>query len=199
MASLPSELSQAAESAAAEEKAREREIEKQLVQRAIEKDGAAFAELYDRHVVRVYRHIYYLVNDTRETEDLTAQTFLKAWEAIGRYKERGAPFVAWLLRIAHNLTVSHLRAKRQHGELEDTYIDVKMDRNPEQALEQSTDEKSVREAVLKLRDEQRQVIILRFVEELDYREVAQVIGKSVPAVRVIQHRALGNLRKIMQG
>ena len=74
-----------------------------------------------------------------------------------------------------------------------------MDRNPEQALEQSTDEKIVRDAVLKLRDEQRQVIMLRFVEELDYREVAEVIGKSVPAVRVIQHRALGNLRKIMQG
>jgi RNA polymerase sigma-70 factor (ECF subfamily) len=55
----------------------------------------------------------------------------------------------------------------------------------------------MREAVLKLRDEQRQVIMLRFVEEMDYREVADIIGKSVPAVRVIQHRALGNLRKIM--
>jgi RNA polymerase sigma-70 factor (ECF subfamily) len=199
MASVPSELSQAAETAAALEKARERELEKLLVQRAIEKDGNAFAELYDKHVVRVYRHIYYLVNDTRETEDLTAQTFLKAWEAVGRYKERGAPFVAWLLRIAHNLTVSHLRAKRDHGALEDIFVDGKMDRNPEQALEQSTDEKSVRDAVLKLREEQRQVIMLRFVEEMDYREVAEVIGKSVPAVRVIQHRALGNLRKIMQG
>ena len=71
-------------------------------------------------------------------------------------------------------------------------------RNPEQAFEQSTDEDNVREAVLRLREEQRQVIMLRFVEELDYREVAAMIGKSVPAVRVIQHRALGNLRKLMQ-
>jgi RNA polymerase sigma-70 factor (ECF subfamily) len=55
----------------------------------------------------------------------------------------------------------------------------------------------MREAVMKLRDEQRQVIMLRFVEEMDYREVADIIGKSVPAVRVIQHRALGNLRKLM--
>jgi RNA polymerase sigma-70 factor, ECF subfamily len=197
MASVPSEVTQAADPAA-EEKARDRELEKLLVQRAIERDGGAFAELYDKHVVRVYRHIYYLVNDTTTSEDLTAQTFLKAWEAVSRYKERGAPFVAWLLRIAHNLTVSHLRARREHGALEDTYVDIKMDRNPEQALEQSNDEKSVRDAVLKLREEQRQVIMLRFVEELDYREVAEVIGKSIPAVRVIQHRALGNLRKIMQ-
>jgi RNA polymerase sigma-70 factor (ECF subfamily) len=177
----------------------DRDEEKQLVQRAVEKDQAAFAELYDRHVVRVYRHIYYLVGDAREAEDLTAQTFLKAWEAIGRYKERGAPIVAWLLRIAHNLTVSYLRSKRDHSELDDGYIDQKRAGNPEEVLEQSSDEKSVREAVMQLRDEQRQVIMLRFVEEMGYQEVAQMIGKSVPAVRVIQHRALGNLRKIMQG
>jgi RNA polymerase sigma-70 factor (ECF subfamily) len=182
-----------------EEHRPDREEERQLVLRAIERDASAFADLYDRHVVRVYRHIYYLVNDAREAEDLTAQTFLKAWEAIDRYKERGAPIVAWLLRISHNLTVSYLRSKRDHGELQETFIDQKLHRNPEQALEQATDEDSVRQAIMRLRDEQRQVIILRFVEELDYREVAQVIGKSVPAVRVIQHRALGNLRKIMQG
>jgi len=175
-----------------------REEERLLVERAIERDTAAFADLYDRHVVRIYRHIYYLVSDPSVTEDLTAQTFLKAWEAIDRYKERGAPFVAWLLRIAHNLTMSFLRSKRDHSELQEEFVDQKQNRNPEEALERSTEEKSVREAVLHLRDEQRQVIMLRFVEELDYREVAAVIGKSVPAVRVIQHRALGNLRKLMQ-
>lgn len=176
----------------------DREVERRLVQRAIGKDQAAFAELYDRHVVRIYRHIYYLVGDAREAEDLTAQTFLKAWEAVGRYKERGAPIVAWLLRIAHNLAVSFLRSKRDHSELDDGYVDHKRGGNPEEELEQSSDERSVREAVMRLRDEQRQVIMLRFVEEMDYREVAEVIGKSVPAVRVIQHRALGNLRKLMQ-
>ena len=175
-----------------------REEERLLVERAIERDTAAFADLYDRHVVRIYRQIYYLVSDPSVTEDLTAQTFLKAWEAIDRYKERGAPFVAWLLRIAHNLTMSFLRSKRDHSELQEEFVDQKQNRNPEEALERSTEEKSVREAVLHLRDEQRQVIMLRFVEELDYREVAAVIGKSVPAVRVIQHRALGNLRKLMQ-
>lgn len=188
------------EEASAAEKARiQRDEERAFVQLAIQRDASAFAALYDRHVVRIYRHIYYLVNDAREAEDLTAQTFLKAWEAIDRYKERGAPFVAWLLRIAHNLTISYLRAKRDHSLLEDNVVDQKMTRNPEEALEQATDENSVRAAVLRLREEQRQVIMLRFVEELDYREVAAMIGKSVPAVRVIQHRALGNLRKIMQG
>src|SRR5688572_20001566 len=98
-----------------ETRAAAREEERLLVARAVDRDATAFAELYDRHVVRIYRHIFYLVNDTREAEDLTAQTFLKAWEAIDRYKERGAPIVAWLLRIAHNLTISFLRGKRKLG------------------------------------------------------------------------------------
>jgi RNA polymerase sigma-70 factor (ECF subfamily) len=198
MTALPSRTKAATAAPEPLDERPDREEERRLVQRAIDRDQAAFAELYDRHVVRVYRHIYYLVGDTSVAEDLTAQTFLKAWEAIDRYKERGAPIVAWLLRISHNLTVSFLRSKRDHSELDEAYVDQKRSGNPEEVLEQTTDEKSVRDAVLRLRDEQRQVIMLRFVEELDYREVAAMIGKSVPAVRVIQHRALGNLRKLMQ-
>lgn len=169
-----------------------------LVMLAIQKDQDAFGELYDRHVVRVYRHIYYMVGNAAEAEDLTAQTFLRAWEAIGRYQVRGAPFVSWLLRIAHNMGVSYLRSKRESSELHDGIVDHKMQRDPESAYEQTADEELVREAILKLREEQRQVIVLRFIEDLDYREVAEIIGKSVAAIRVIQHRALNSLRKHMQ-
>ena len=170
----------------------------QLVLRAIERDEAAFAELYERHVVRVYRHIYYMVGNAAEAEDLTSQTFLRAWEAIDRYQVRGAPFVSWLLRIAHNLGVSHLRSKRESSQLHDGIVDDKPRRDPEWAYEQTAEEALVREAILRLRDEQRQVIILRFIEDLDYREVAEIIGKSVAAIRVIQHRALNALRKQMK-
>lgn len=169
-----------------------------LVIRAIERDQEAFGELYDRHVVRVYRHIYYMVGNAAEAEDLTAQTFLRAWEAIPRYQVRGAPFVSWLLRIAHNMGVSYLRSKRESSQLHDGIVDDKMRRDPESAYEQTAEEELVREAIMKLRDEQRQVIILRFIEDLDYREVAEIIGKSVAAIRVIQHRALNALRKQMK-
>jgi RNA polymerase sigma-70 factor (ECF subfamily) len=172
--------------------------ERILVRRAIARDSEAFAELYDRHVVRVYRHIYYIINDTKEAEDLTAQTFLQAWEAIGRFQPRGAPFVSWLLRIAHNLAVSHLRARKGDAQLHESLVDDRLPRNPEAAAERQADQERVREAVLRLGDDQRQVIILRFVEELDYKEVAEILGKSVAAVRVIQHRALCALRKMMK-
>lgn len=169
-----------------------------LVLRAIQRDEEAFAELYERHIVRVYRHIYYMVGNAAEAEDLASQTFLRAWEAIERYQVRGAPFVSWLLRIAHNLGVSYLRSKRESSQLHDGIVDDTMRRDPESAYQQTAEEELVREAILRLRDEQRQVIILRFIEDLDYREVAEIIGKSVAAIRVIQHRALNALRKQMK-
>lgn len=172
--------------------------ERMLVQRAIGRDSEAFAELYDRHVVRIYRHVYYIINDQKEAEDLTAQTFLQAWEAIGRFQPRGAPFASWLLRISHNLAVSHLRARKGDAQLHESFVDDKLPRNPEAVVERQAEEERVRQAVLRLGDDQRQVIILRFVEELDYKEVAEILGKSVAAVRVIQHRALCALRKIMK-
>ena len=169
--------------------------ERTLVQRAIGRDREAFGALYDRHVVRVYRHLYYLVGNAAEAEDLTAQTFLQAWEAVPRYQIRGAPFISWLLRIAHNLGVSHLRSRKDGVELPATLVDHGSHGNPEVTVEHQADVDRVREAILHLREEQRQVIILRFVEDLEYPEVAQIVGKSVAAVRVIQHRALNALRK----
>ena len=168
-----------------------------LVRRAIAGDPEAFGALYDKHVVRVYRHVYYMVGSAPEAEDLTAQAFLQGWEAIGRYQIRGAPFVSWLLRIAHNLGVSHLRSRKEGAELPETLVDRSRDGNPEDVLQRRSEAQRVREAILRLRDEQRQVIMLRFVEDLEYPEVAEIVGKSVAAVRVIQHRALNALRKQM--
>jgi RNA polymerase sigma-70 factor, ECF subfamily len=173
--------------------------EKTLVLRAIERDREAFGMLYDRHVVRVYRHLYYMVGNPAEAEDLTAQAFLQAWEAIGRYQVRGAPFSSWLLRIGHNLGVSYLRSRKESTQLPETLVDHGPQRDPEEVLDRQIEGERVREAILHLRDEQRQVIMLRFVEDLDYREVAEIVGKSVAAVRVIQHRALNALRRQMQG
>ena len=169
-----------------------------LAEKAVARDTEAFGELYDKHVVRVYRHIYYLVNSVSEAEDLTGQTFLRAWEAIDRYEDRGVPFVSWLLRIAHNQAVSHLRSLRQRSQLHDGLVDEDAFRNPEKVAEQQVDEERVRQAILRLGHDQRQVIVLRFVEDLEYRQVAEIVGKSVAAVRVIQHRALCNLRKLVR-
>lgn len=172
--------------------------ERALVKRAVARDREAFGALYDKHVVRVYRHIYYMVGNPAEAEDLTAQAFLQAWEAIDRYQIRGAPFVSWLLRIAHNLGVSYLRSRRPGSELPETLVDHSREGDPEEVAQRQAEGARVREAIMHLRGDQRQVIILRFVEDLEYPEVAKIVGKSVAAVRVIQHRALNVLRKRMR-
>ncbi len=89
-----------------------------LVQRAIEHDKAAFSSLYDSYFDRVYRHVYYRISNKADVEDITQEVFLKAWQAIPRYKRTGAPFVAWLISIAGNLIIDYYRKnqKRQGKE-----------------------------------------------------------------------------------
>ena len=171
--------------------------DQELADRASEGDREAFGELYDRHVMPVYRHVYCMVNDRQAAEDLTAQTFLQALQAIARYEERGIPFRAWLLRIARNLTVNHWRIQRNHNSSRNHGSERAIS-SPEQFCEAKLREEEVWRAVHSLGGDQRQVIILRFVDGLSYPEVAQVLGKSIGAVRVIQYRALGALRRALE-
>jgi RNA polymerase sigma-70 factor (ECF subfamily) len=168
-----------------------------LVGRAGGGDRQAFGELYDRHVTPVYRHIYCMVNDRQLAEDLTAQTFLQALQAIGRYEERGIPFRVWLLRIAKNLTINHCRLERNHNSSRN-HGSERASLSPEQFCEAKLREEEVWRAVRSLGRDQRQVIILRFVDGLSYPEVAQVLGKSIGAVRVVQYRALSALRRALE-
>jgi RNA polymerase sigma-70 factor (ECF subfamily) len=171
----------------------------ELIARAAKGDREAFGALYERYVFRVFRHVYYLTSDPHTAEDLTAQTFLNALEAIPRYEVRGVPFLAWLLRIAYNLTVNH-RKVRSNGtaplpeglEIEGTSY------SPEASCEAKADGERVWEVVRRLRGDQRQVIVMRFIDGLSYPDIARVLGKSIGAVRVIQYRALCALRRRLE-
>ena len=173
-------------------------IEGVLVERAKAGDREAFGELYDRYVAPTYRHIHCLVRDRQGAEDLTAQTFLQALQAIGRYEERGIPFQVWLLRIARNLAINHWRVRRNHSSGNNGLEPETSMPSPESFCEAKLMEEEVWEAVRHLRGDQRQVIILRFVDGLSYSDVAQVLGKSIGAVRVIQYRALSALRRALE-
>ena len=172
--------------------------ERELVARAIARDGDAFAALYDRHAPPIYRRLYKLVGNAPDAEDLTAQVFLQAWKAIDRFELRGAPFASWLMRIAHNLAVTHLRRHRDHAQLPEA-AEGPGSRltNPEEAVQCLLDEERALQALQQLGHDQRLVVTLRDLDDLDYREVAAILGKSVPAVRVIRHRAINALRKRM--
>ena len=164
-----------------------------LVDRATAGDREAFGELYDRCVRRVFRHVLYMVNNIDLAEDLTEQTFLRALEAIHRYERRGVPFLAWLLRIARNLYLNDRRVERNNSSIHNKWNGGGAP-SPEFYCEAKLDGEEVWRAVRALDGDQRQVIVLRFMDGLSYAEVADVLGKSVGAVRVAQYRALRALR-----
>jgi RNA polymerase sigma-70 factor, ECF subfamily len=173
--------------------------EPQLVARAVRRDSAAFGMLYETHLDRVYRYVYFRVGSTVDAEDLTEQVFLKAWEAIERYEARGIPFIAWLYRLAHNLVVDHYRARRPTMPLEDVAEAEEPGANTLDSVENEIDAEEVRVAVRKLSPEHQQLIVLRFVEGMSHAEVAQITGKTEGATRVVQYRALQSLAKVLQG
>ncbi len=176
----------------------ENEAEVLLVRRAVQGDTEAFAALYDRFMGRVYRYVRYLVRDQHDAEDIAQEVFIRAWRALPRYRETGAPFAAWLIAIAHNLTVNHLKAKRGTVSLGEIDIPTNAtEANPEAATEAIFDRVGVRSAILKLSREKQQVILMRWIEGFSYSEIAQFLNKSEGAVRVIQYRALADLRVIL--
>lgn len=172
------------------------DIEK-LVDKAIDGDGDAFGRLYDMYVDRVYRHIYYRVSNTTDAEDLTQQAFSKAWQAIGRYKKTASPFLAWLIRISHNLVIDFYRSKKVETFTDLDIIATKPESDPERIAEEHFTQQELRQAILKLKAEQQQVIMMRFIEDFSYSEIAASLGKSEGSVRVTLHRGLANLKKII--
>ena len=174
--------------------------EESLVERAVQCDRAAFTALYDKYVDRIYRHVYYRVSNQSEAEDITQEVFIRAWKAINKYKRRGAPFVAWLLAIAHNLVVDYYKTRKESIPLDEARaVGGSDETNPEAMTEASLNRSYIRNAVSKLKGDKQKVILMRFIEGFSYGEIAQALNKSEGAVRVIQHRALGDLRRMLTG
>ncbi len=169
-----------------------------LIQKAVGHDPNAFGRLYDMYVDRVYRHVYYRVGNVDDAEDLTQQVFLKAWQAIGRYKKTASPFLAWLMTISHNLVVDFYRTRKDKTYLEAEITADDSALRPERVTEARFEQQRLRRAILQLHGDQQQVILLRFVEGYRNSEIASLLGKSEGAIRVILHRALARLRQILE-
>ena len=168
-----------------------------LVRQAVVRDRQAFAALYDRYFDPIYKHVLYKVGRRAEAEDLTAEVFLRAWQAIDRYRIGQQPFGAWLYTIAHNAVVDHYRSRRAPPEMDVNTADEDIFIDPVAVAELRVTREQLRRAIRRLRPEHQQVIVLRFIDELGYPEVASIMGKSEGAVRVLQHRALRALSELL--
>ena len=158
---------------------------------AAQADPARFAELYDRHVERVYAFVSRRTHDRAAAEDITSEVFQQALAHLGQFEWRGVPFVAWLFRMASNAIADRWR---QDGRGSHDPPAVVPDTREVEELERRL---ILFQLVDRLPDVQRQVIQMRFVEEKTIREISAALGRSEGAVKQLQLRALGNLRKGM--
>ena len=171
--------------------------EESIVRRAKEHDQAALTRLYEENFDKIYRYTVLRIGDRTEAEDITQQVFTNALKSISSYKFKGAPFSAWLFRIAHNLIVDRARKKAKQYTVP---LNDSLTKGGEVPVKQTEDKLQAEELVTMLRKltgAQQEVISLRFVAEMPIAQVAMAMGKSEGAIKALQHSAIVALRRAM--
>jgi RNA polymerase sigma-70 factor, ECF subfamily len=169
--------------------------DERLLIEAAQQDPSRFAELYEQNFHRVYAFIARRVQDRAEAEDLTAEVFHQALSNIGRFEWRGVPFAAWLLRIAANVL-----ADRWHRVARKQELPVEAMGAAEPEVEDDVERRAMLfQLVDLLAEDQRLVILRRFIDQKSVREIALEMGRSEGAIKQLQFRALENLRTRARG
>lgn len=165
---------------------------KNVIARAKAGDRDAFRYLYQRFAGNIFGYARSIVRDEHDAEDVTQQVFTRMMTAIANYEDRGVPFSAWLLRIAHNMSIDHMRRRVVVAE------DV-------QQAEQRVDSEhahhlslSLREALAELPDGQREVVLLHHVAGWSPTEIAEKLGRSEDAVHGLHHRGRRQLKATLR-
>ena len=166
----------------------------ELVVRAKAGDQGALTAIYERYSAAIYRYIYFRVGEVELAEDLQAEVFLRMLQGIHRYEDRGWPISAWLYRIAHDRTIDTIRRRRsrQHVPLE---IWNGTCEGPDGAVEVRLDHEELKCMLEELTDDQRQVILLRFMADMSVQEVARTLGRTEGSVKALQHRGIQSLAR----
>jgi RNA polymerase sigma-70 factor (ECF subfamily) len=175
------------------------EPEETLVERSKE-DPGAFGVLYERYVDQIYQYVFYRTGDRYDAEDLTARTFYKALANLEGYRHRGLPFSAWLYRIAHNLVANWHRDRKRHTgiPLDELALVGKGRETALEVLESNERSEALREALSRLPEDRRELLVLKYSTDLSNKEIGKVMGRSEGAVKALYHRTLAALRKDLE-
>lgn len=170
-----------------------------LIERA-KTDKEAFGQLYELYVDRIYNYVYYRTGNAAEAEDLTARIFVRAMQHIGRYRDQGVPFSAWLYRIAHNLVANwhRDRSRRKIISLDDIAQWRMSDDSPEFTTQLLQDREMLLAAIRRLPADRQELLILKFVERLPNAEIGDIMDRSEGAIKSLYHRTLLALREDLQ-
>jgi RNA polymerase sigma-70 factor, ECF subfamily len=178
--------------------------DKKLFFRMKKKDKDAFIEAYDLYADDIYRFIYFKIGKVEEAKDLTSAVFLKVWNyAQSRGLDESKSLRAFIYKTARNLIIDHYRSLREtESRLEDIKETEKILKDEKQNLlkqaENISDINLIKEGLNKLKDEYREIILMRFIDELSFSEIAEVTGKTPGTVRVLTFRALQALKDLLE-
>ncbi len=172
-------------------------LEKAVFEAAQQGDNHSFGKLYDYHFDAIFRFVYYRTNHQQTAEDLTEEVFLKAFRSLASLKGGTETLRGWLYSIARNTIIDHYRKAKETINLDaleelPSYEDSVVDR-----LEASDDTTALLETLKKLSSEQQAILKLRFFENLSITEIATALKKSEGNIRIIQHRGLQQLKKLL--
>ncbi|NTW01234.1 MAG: sigma-70 family RNA polymerase sigma factor [Oscillochloris sp.] len=174
----------------------------EAIRRAQQGDQRAFDVLYDRFADPLFRYVYARCGDAATAEDLLGDLWVRVVERLESFRlpPSGAEpaFAAWLYRIAHNLVIDNFRRK-ESGNIPLNPDVTDSDPTPDEYAISGDERRELRQAIEQLTPDQREVILLRFIEERSNAEVAALTGRSEGAVKVMQHRALGALARLLGG
>ena len=170
-----------------------------LVELARKGDADAFGMLYDHYQASVYRFLFYRTRSSTLAEDLTSETFFRALRSMTNFRWQGKDFGAWLMTIARNLATDHFKAGRTRLEMttEDMGQHDDATEGPESQVLASLTNEMLLEALTQLPDEQRDCLVMRFLQGMSISETASVLDRSDGAVKQLQLRGVRNLAKLM--
>lgn len=169
--------------------------DEELVARLKSNDDEAYREVVARFGDALYAYLHHLTGDHHLSEDVLGETYLRMVERIDSYTYYGAPFKAWLYRIAHNLAINTLRQRQRL--VQDVPEQISSDDDPAARVSARLEAEELRQAIGQLTDEQQQVVLLRFVADQPSSEVARVMEKTENAVKQLQWRALRSLGRLL--
>ena len=178
-----------------------KEAEERRLVEAAQRDTARFGDVYEHYFEIVYAYVARRVRARTEAEDLTAEVFRKALQSLPRFKWTGAPFAAWLFRIASNMIADRSKRAAREGNVRghEESADPRAPQPQQADLEQSERSAGVSRLVNELAEDQRRVLVMRFAEERSIREIALTLERSEGAIKQLQFRALQNLRAKLIG
>ncbi len=170
-----------------------------LVELARQGDADAFGLLYDHYQASIYRFLFYRTRSQVLAEDLASETFFRALRSMTNFRWQGKDFGAWLMTIARNLATDHFKAGRTRLEMttEDMGQHDATTEGPESAVLANLTNELLMQALTELPDEQRDCLVMRFLQGMSIAETAAVLGRSDGAVKQLQLRGVRNLAKLM--